>query len=70
VANGGTPRMVLLILSEPEADFTHRAIERYPQHNGGGEPALRQSILERLESERARFTERELGELARMGDGR
>lgn len=60
--------IVVLLLTPAEAELVRSAIERMPQSMGAGHPQIRDAVLSMLAS--AWFTERELGELSRMGDQR
>jgi hypothetical protein len=61
--------VVVLLLQPAEAQLVRQALERMPKRAAGnGESRMVQNVLEMLAS--ASFTERELGELSRLGDGR
>jgi hypothetical protein len=62
VTDQSIPRKVIVLALTPaEAKLIVRALERMPKTNGGGEPQLREQILEMLET--ARFTKAELRQL-------
>jgi len=60
--------VTVLCLMPAEAALVERALRRYRTHNGAGERQLREQVLEMLAS--ANYSERELGELATIGEER
>jgi hypothetical protein len=66
VTDQSIPRKVIVLALTPaEAKLIVRALERMPKTNGGGEPQLREQVLQMLEG--ADFSARELTELSAIG---